>query len=63
MPNNHCILSMRRISKRYGDMYALSNVDFDLYAVKCTAWWGKTARANPPDQDPLRRRAAHHRKH
>jgi len=32
MPNNHCILSMRRISKRYGDMYALSNVDFDLYA-------------------------------
>lgn len=28
----HCVLSMKGMQKRYGDMVALDNVDFDLYA-------------------------------
>ena len=31
MPNHNHILSMRGISKRYGEMLALNGVDFHLY--------------------------------
>ena len=41
------ILKVEGVSKRFGGVQALNNVDFDLTMARCMPWWVKTGRANP----------------
>ena len=43
-----CLLTMRRIDKKFPGVHALNNVDFTLRKGEIHALMGKTAPENPP---------------